>query len=58
MECRVTSVTVTATESEDDINTSAPLTGLLAAKNMDLGLCSYCVAVNAGIHWQTEATVS
>lgn len=58
LKCWVTPVTVTVTESEDDINTSAPLTGLLSAKKMGLGLYSYCVAVNAGIHGQTEATLS
>lgn len=51
-ECWVTPGTGTVTESEDDINTPAPLTGLLSAKKMGLGLCSYCVLVNAGIQWR------
>lgn len=36
LECRVTPGTSTATESEDDINTPAPLTGLLSAKKNGL----------------------
>lgn len=52
LECWVTPGTGTVTESEDDINTPAPLTGLLSAKKMGLGLGSYCVPVNAGIQWR------
>lgn len=36
LECWVTPGTGTVTESEDDINTPAPLTGLLSAKKNGL----------------------
>lgn len=52
LECWVTPGTGTVSESEHNINTPAPLTGLLSAEKTGLGLCSYCVPVNAGIQWR------
>lgn len=59
LEYRVTPGAGAVTESEDYINTPTPLTGLQSEKKKTgLGLCSYCVTVNAGIHWQAVAAAS